>query len=94
VGQTLTAGILSAKGRVLPAELLGKQKTSWQIITVIFFLGLFSASELRFADERSMWWLRAWNQAGPILVWITVALTVYSGLGYAWRNRELIAPDQ
>jgi CDP-diacylglycerol--glycerol-3-phosphate 3-phosphatidyltransferase len=84
----------SAKGRVLPAELLGKQKTSWQIITVIFFLGLFSASELRFADERSMWWLRAWNQAGPILVWITVALTVYSGLGYAWRNRELIAPDQ
>jgi CDP-diacylglycerol--glycerol-3-phosphate 3-phosphatidyltransferase len=84
----------SAKGRVLPAELLGKQKTSWQIITVIFFLGLFSASELRFADERSMWWLRAWNQAGPILVWSTVALTVYSGLGYAWRNRELIAPDQ
>jgi CDP-diacylglycerol---glycerol-3-phosphate 3-phosphatidyltransferase len=84
----------SAKGRVLPAELLGKQKTSWQIITVIFFLGLFSASELRFADERSMWWLRAWNLAGPILVWITVALTVYSGLGYAWRNRELIAPDQ
>ena len=84
----------SANGRVLPAELLGKQKTSWQIITVIFFLGLFSASELRFADERSMWWLRAWNQAGPILVWITVALTVYSGLGYAWRNRELIAPDQ
>jgi CDP-diacylglycerol---glycerol-3-phosphate 3-phosphatidyltransferase len=84
----------SAKGRVLPAELLGKQKTSWQIITVIFFLGLFSASELRFADEKSMWWLRAWNQAGPILVWITVALTVYSGLGYAWRNRELIAPDQ
>ena len=84
----------SAKGRILPAESLGKQKTSWQVITVLFFLGLFSASELRFANEESVWWLRAWNQAGPILVWITVALTLYSGVAYAWRHRELIASDQ
>ena len=84
----------TAKGRILPAESLGKQKTSWQVITVIFFLGLFSASELRFASEESIWWLRAWNQAGPILVWITVALTLYSGIGYVWRNREIISPDQ
>jgi CDP-diacylglycerol--glycerol-3-phosphate 3-phosphatidyltransferase len=84
----------SAKGHVLPADRLGKQKTSWQIITVIFFLALFSAGELRFADETAEWWLRAWNEVGPILVWVTVALTVYSGLGYAWRHRELIAPDQ
>ncbi len=84
----------AAKGRVLPAERLGKQKTSWQIITVIFFLALLSASELRYADERSTWWLRAWNEAGPVLVWITVALTIYSGIGFTWRNRELIAPDE
>lgn len=84
----------SAKGRVLPAERLGKHKTSWQIITVVFFLALLSADELRYADERSTWWLRARDEAGPILVWITVALTVYSGLGFTWRNRELIAPNQ
>src|SRR4051812_1725665 len=84
----------TAKGRILPAESLGKQKTSWQVITVIFFLGLFSASELRFASEESIWWLRAWNQAGPVLVWITVALTLYSGIGYVWRHREVIAVDQ
>src|SRR5438128_1794608 len=84
----------SAKGRVLPAERLGKQKTSWQVVTVIFFLALLSISELRYVDEESTWWSRAWNQAGPVLVWITVALTVYSGLGYAWRHRELIVPDQ
>jgi CDP-diacylglycerol---glycerol-3-phosphate 3-phosphatidyltransferase len=84
----------SAKGRVLPAERLGKQKTSWQIITVIFFLALLAASELRFADESSAWWLRARDEAGPILVWIMVALTVYSGLGFTWRHRRLIAPDQ
>ena len=84
----------ATKGRVLPAERLGKQKTSWQIITIIFFLAILAASELRFADESSTWWLRARDDAGPILVWITVALTVYSGLGFTWRHRDLIAPDQ
>jgi CDP-diacylglycerol--glycerol-3-phosphate 3-phosphatidyltransferase len=84
----------SAQGRVLPAERLGKQKTSWQVVTVIFFLGLLSLNELRYASETSTWWLRAWNDAGPVLVWITVALTIYSGLGYAWRHRELIALDR
>ncbi len=84
----------SAKGRVLPAERLGKQKTSWQIITVIFFLALLATSELRFANESSTWWLRARDEAGPILVWITVALTVYSGIGFTWRHRELISPEQ
>lgn len=84
----------TAKGRILPAESLGKQKTSWQIITIIFFLTLLSIVELRYASETSRWWLRAWGQAGPVLVWITVALTIYSGLGFTWRNRELITPDQ
>ena len=86
--------VASAKGKVLPAEMLGKQKTSWQVVTVIFFLALLSLHELRYANEESRWWFRAWDQAGPILVWITVALTVYSGLGYAWRHRELIAPNE
>jgi len=84
----------SAKGRILPAESLGKQKTSWQIITIIFFLALLSIAELHYANETSIWWLRAWKEAGPILVWITVALTIYSGCLYAWRHRELISPDQ
>ena len=84
----------AAKGRILPAESLGKQKTSWQIVTIIFFLALMSIAELHYANETSIWWLRAWGEAGPVLVWITVALTIYSGLGYAWRNRELLAPDQ
>jgi CDP-diacylglycerol--glycerol-3-phosphate 3-phosphatidyltransferase len=84
----------SAKGRILPAESLGKQKTSWQIVTIIFFLALLSIAELHYANETPTWWLRAWGEAGPVLVWITVALTIYSGLGYVWRNRELLAPDQ
>jgi CDP-diacylglycerol--glycerol-3-phosphate 3-phosphatidyltransferase len=84
----------SSKGHVLPAERLGKQKTSWQVVTVVFFLALLSIHELRYANETSTWWFRAWHEAGPILVWITIALTIYSGLGYMWRHRELISPDQ
>jgi CDP-diacylglycerol--glycerol-3-phosphate 3-phosphatidyltransferase len=84
----------TAKGRILPAERLGKQKTSWQIITIVFFLALLSMAELRYANEQSTWWVRAWTEGGPVLVWITVALTLYSALGFAWRNRELIALDE
>src|SRR4029077_12283137 len=50
----------SAKGQILPAERMGKQKTSWQIITIIFFLALLSLSELRYVNETSTWWVRAW----------------------------------
>jgi CDP-diacylglycerol--glycerol-3-phosphate 3-phosphatidyltransferase len=84
----------SARGQILPAERLGKHKTSWQIITVLFFLILLSTRELKYATGEGDWWFRAWNEGGPLLVWITVILTVYSGLGYAWRHRDVIAPDQ
>jgi CDP-diacylglycerol--glycerol-3-phosphate 3-phosphatidyltransferase len=84
----------SARGKILPAEMLGKQKTSWQVVTVIFFLTLLSLNELRYTNEASIWWVRAWNQAGPVLVGITVALTIFSALAYAWRHRELIAPNE
>src|SRR3954462_2401325 len=59
----------TSKGRVLPAETLGKQKTSWQIITVIFFLALLSIAELQSSAVNDVWWMRAWDQAGPVLVW-------------------------
>ena len=84
----------SARGQILPAERLGKHKTSWQITTVIFFLVLLSARELNYAEGENGWWFRAWNQGGPLLVWIAVGFTVYSGLRYAWRHRDVIAPDQ
>jgi CDP-diacylglycerol--glycerol-3-phosphate 3-phosphatidyltransferase len=52
----------SARGQILPAERLGKHKTSWQIMTVIFFLVLLSARELGYANGEAGWWFRAWNQ--------------------------------
>src|SRR5438045_8949967 len=84
----------SARGQILPAERLGKHKTSWQIITVVFFLLLLSAREFNYAGAGDGWWYRAWNQGGSLLVWVTVILTVYSGLVYAWGHLDVIATDQ
>src|SRR4051794_5604077 len=86
--------IASAKGQVLPAERLGKHKTSWQIVTVIFFLALLSIRELRYASGVDEWWRRTWNDGGKALVFIAVMLTLYSGLAYAWRHRDLVVNER
>ncbi|HXA10208.1 MAG TPA: CDP-diacylglycerol--glycerol-3-phosphate 3-phosphatidyltransferase [Chthoniobacterales bacterium] len=84
--------LASSEGTVLAAEKLGKHKTSWQIATVLFFLLLLSARELRPAVEETAWWQNAWRFGGDALLWITIGLTIYSGLGYLWRHRSLILP--
>ena len=86
--------LASSKGEILPSESLGKHKTSWQIVTVVFFLALLTVRELRYADGSAVWWTRAWTQGGTALVWITVALTLYSGLGYGWRHRATVGTDR
>lgn len=80
--------LASSKGRILPAEKLGKHKTAWQMITIVFFLSLLSWGEFSKADAGMLSWL--WRTAGPILTTITVVLTAYSGLAYLWKNRELL----
>lgn len=82
--------VASAQGQILPAERLGKHKTSWQIVTVVFFLLLLSARELRPGVAQSGWWQIAWRYGGNTLLWITIGLTIYSGLGYLWRHRQLV----
>lgn len=87
-GLRLLAG---SKGVVLPAERLGKHKTIWQIITILFFLLMLAIRDWN--TERLDWLAPAWNHAGAILVAITTILTVYSGFGYLWKNRGLISSD-
>ena len=82
--------LASSEGVVLPAEKLGKHKTSWQIATVVFFLLLLTAHELGLAGPDAAWWQKAWRDGGNTLLWITIGLTIYSGLGYLWRHRGLL----
>lgn len=82
--------LASSQGTILPAERLGKHKTSWQIVTVIFFLLLLSARELRPGVDNTGWWQIAWRYGGNVLLWITIGLTIYSALAYLWRHRGLL----
>jgi CDP-diacylglycerol---glycerol-3-phosphate 3-phosphatidyltransferase len=82
--------LASSEGTILPAEKLGKHKTSWQIATAIFFLLLLSARELSPAAQEAVWWQNAWRYGGDTFLWITIGLTIYSGLGYLWRHRGLL----
>lgn len=80
--------LAAGQGVILPADHLGKHKTAWQIVTIIFFLTLLAAGDC-FGDE-SRWLLYLGQHIGPILIGITVILTIYSGLAYLWKNRALL----
>ena len=82
-----------SKGRVLSAESLGKHKTFWQIATVIFFLAMLSISEFKGYEENGPpphWFGMVWNVAGTVLISVAVLLTLVSGVGYLWKNHEVI----
>ncbi len=81
------------KGIVLPSERMGKHKTLWQIVTVCFFLLLLSIKEFATAGlgHSGLWWTFAWRIGGGILIGLALILTLYSGVGYLWKNRALIS---
>jgi len=78
--------LAAAKGRVIPADNLGKHKTTWQMITITYFLLLISIAEI----QHPAWLPQAWFVGTHIFVPLTVVLSVYSGLAYLFKNRELI----
>lgn len=80
--------LASSKGIILPAEKLGKHKTLWQMITILFFLACLAIKDFQPIDATR---LTAWMSiGGTILVSVTVILTFYSGLTYLWKNRHLL----
>ncbi|MCK9589719.1 MAG: CDP-diacylglycerol--glycerol-3-phosphate 3-phosphatidyltransferase [Terrimicrobiaceae bacterium] len=81
--------LAASKGIVVPAERLGKHKTAWQMITIIYFLLLLSLGEWSSAD----WTLIAWKFGQTGLIPVTVILTVYSGIAYLRKNRSLIETE-
>ncbi len=80
--------LAASQGVILPADHLGKHKTAWQLFTILFFLILLAAGDC-FGDE-SRWLLFLGQRVGPVLIGTTVVLTIYSGLAYLWKNRNLL----
>ncbi|MEM7010060.1 MAG: CDP-diacylglycerol--glycerol-3-phosphate 3-phosphatidyltransferase [Verrucomicrobiota bacterium] len=90
--------VASAQGKVVAADKLGKQKTIWQLVTLLYLLMAQAVWEPMF---NWMNWLYDWEQfgvsglhgsqyVGPVLIYISLILTVWSGIGYAVRNWHLI----
>lgn len=70
---------------VLAAEKSGKVKTAFQMLSVTLVLALCSVQSL-FGVEIPV------KTISNILMWITAALTLYSGVEYIVRNRQYINP--
>jgi len=85
--------VASAEGIVLAAENLGKYKTTFQIIAVIYFLLVIASREPAFAWISPVLEFRGLGPhiLGQLLIWIALILTVVSGLSYLWKNRRLLA---
>lgn len=79
--------LAASKGEVIPADKLGKHKTAWQMITILYFLVLLAAGEL----PHAAWLPAAWAAGQWFLVPLTVLLSVYSGMAYLWKNRALVS---
>ena len=88
-GLRLLAG---EQGILLSAEKLGKHKTAWQLITILFYLVLLSIHEVytNMIGYQPHWIHFLWTAIGPLLVGVTLLLTVYSGIAYLWNNRKLL----
>jgi len=82
--------LAASKGIILPAEALGKHKTGWQIATVIFFLCVLAAHEFDGLGLSAALLDEVQSRLGTPLIGIALGLTLYSGVGYLWKNRELL----
>ena len=82
-----------SKGKLLPADRMGKHKTVWQIVTVSFFLCMMALSETFHQIGSARWWVATWRYGGVSLIACALGFTLYSGLGYMWKNRGLITAE-
>jgi len=85
--------LATAEGIVLAADSLGKYKTIFQIVTVIYFLLIIAAREPVFRWLNPVFDLPLFGPAllGLLLIWVSLALTLISGSSYVWKNRKLLS---
>ena len=73
------------RGVMIATDRLGKQKTFWQLVTILFYLSLLAAQDFSYAP----WISWSWMNIGSWLVGITLFFTLYSGAMYLWNNKKL-----
>ena len=81
--------IAIARGKVLPAERLGKIKTVLQIVTILYCLVVIAMAD-QFRDLLNPLTVTL-DAVGLALVLLTVGLTVWSGISYFAKNWDLVS---
>ena len=81
--------IATVRGKVLPAERLGKIKTLLQIVTILYCLIVIAIVD-QFGDLLPLT-VSSLNLVGLTLVLLTVGLTVWSGISYFAKNWDLVS---
>jgi cardiolipin synthase (CMP-forming) len=79
----VSAGValLATHLRAFPPSVWGKASTFFQILTAVFCLG----------RDAFRWPILA--QLSDLIIWPTLALTVWSGIHYGWRGVRLLRAD-
>lgn len=77
--------VAAADGTVIAASIYGKVKTVVQMVSIVVILLMFAIGELFPVELEDATLL-----AGNILMWITAAVTVVSGIDYLVKNRHCI----
>jgi len=83
--------LAASKNVVLAAERFGKHKTISQIACIIALLVVDACQEWPVAlKDFLMPWVPTFAE---VMLWVTVALTLASGVIYLWRNRRIYLDD-
>jgi CDP-diacylglycerol---glycerol-3-phosphate 3-phosphatidyltransferase len=82
--------IAAVRGKVLPAERLGKLKTVWQIVTILYCLVLVAFLD-QFGRLLNPPTVTSLNVVALMLVFLTVGLTLWSGISYFANNWDLVS---
>ncbi len=76
--------IAAPKGIVIAADIFGKMKTVCQMIWV-------AATLLQmYLEEELLMGITGLNELNVVLMWVTLVLTVVSGINYLWKNRAVL----
>ena len=79
--------VAASHGVVIAAGRSGKLKTASQMLSVILILTLESIGSVSGFDLRT-------HTISNILMWLTCAITVYSGAEYLFKNKNFIDPEK
>lgn len=90
---TLMRVFASRKGHTMQTRFSAKIKTFTQMVFLysVLLMGVFSESGIKFGD-----FCRRFIHSGQmsIIMWLVVAITVYTGLEYVWVNRKIFQQDE